>query len=55
MGEGIAPPPETNENIKKFADNSIKTLTFVNFPEFIANFHFKKLILIKIKAIMMYL
>ena len=49
-----AEPPEANKNIKKISPKiNGNQQNFANFNEFLANFDRKRLILIKIKAILM--
>ena len=45
--------PEASENIEKQPKNLWKPENFENFPDILGNFDFRKLILIKIKAILM--
>ena len=53
-GEGEPPlPPKLAKILKKVAEKSMETWKLWNFIEFLANFDFKKLILIIIKAILM--
>ena len=47
MGSG-GEAPEANENIKKFRKINGNLQNFENLHEFLANFYFKKLILIEI-------
>ena len=42
-----AKPPEARENIKKISEKQGKPENFENFPEFLVNFDFKMIILIK--------